>query len=308
MGAVLFHDRSGRACSFRDLSAFSWGGWSIRLAALGAILLAAPSFALAAGVSPTIVLPGAISYESFGLNNVDNTATSNTIGTLNYADHVGTTGAVGAGCGGICIATTALGADPFATISVNEISYENTSGGFDDAELAFYVEYYVPGGATTASYPVTLDATDTLSISGGGSSGQAYLGFARANNNYGAFDNFAGNFLVNETDCLGPTCQFVNDSVTKGPFPAQTSLELTENTLYFLEFWVQIAPHATGLPNTVTVDPILTSSATAGTLIYSPGIGKTVPEPSTWAMMLLGFAGLGYAAYRRGGQVRQAIA
>ena len=24
-----------------------------------------------------------------------------------------------------------------------------------------------------------------------------------------------------------------------------------------------------------------------------------VPEPSTWAMMLVGFSGLGYAAYRR---------
>ena len=32
--------------------------------------------------------------------------------------------------------------------------------------------------------------------------------------------------------------------------------------------------------------------------------GAVVPEPSTWAMMLLGFAGLGYAAYRKG---RQAI-
>ncbi len=28
--------------------------------------------------------------------------------------------------------------------------------------------------------------------------------------------------------------------------------------------------------------------------------GRTVPEPSTWAMMLLGFAGLGFAAHRRG--------
>jgi hypothetical protein len=27
--------------------------------------------------------------------------------------------------------------------------------------------------------------------------------------------------------------------------------------------------------------------------------GPTVPEPSTWTMMLLGFAGLGYAGYRR---------
>ncbi|HEY1864409.1 MAG TPA: PEP-CTERM sorting domain-containing protein, partial [Roseiarcus sp.] len=28
--------------------------------------------------------------------------------------------------------------------------------------------------------------------------------------------------------------------------------------------------------------------------------GLVVPEASTWAMMLLGFAGLGYAAFRRG--------
>jgi hypothetical protein len=29
-------------------------------------------------------------------------------------------------------------------------------------------------------------------------------------------------------------------------------------------------------------------------------IPPSVPEPSTWAMMFLGFAGLGYAAYRKG--------
>ena len=29
------------------------------------------------------------------------------------------------------------------------------------------------------------------------------------------------------------------------------------------------------------------------------GTGTATPEPSTWAMMLLGFAGLGYAGYRR---------
>ena len=32
------------------------------------------------------------------------------------------------------------------------------------------------------------------------------------------------------------------------------------------------------------------------------------PEPSTWAMMLLGFAGLGFAGYRRGARARQATA
>jgi hypothetical protein len=28
----------------------------------------------------------------------------------------------------------------------------------------------------------------------------------------------------------------------------------------------------------------------------------TAPEPSTWAMMILGFAGLGFAGYRRAGK------
>jgi hypothetical protein len=32
----------------------------------------------------------------------------------------------------------------------------------------------------------------------------------------------------------------------------------------------------------------------------------TVPEPSTWAMMLLGFARLGYAGYRRAREPRAA--
>jgi hypothetical protein len=35
---------------------------------------------------------------------------------------------------------------------------------------------------------------------------------------------------------------------------------------------------------------------------------QAVPETSTWAMMVLGFAGLGYAAFRRGGKARPAIA
>ncbi len=32
--------------------------------------------------------------------------------------------------------------------------------------------------------------------------------------------------------------------------------------------------------------------------LYTPAGDPVVPEPSTWAMMLLGFAGLGYAGYR----------
>ena len=45
----------------------------------------------------------------------------------------------------------------------------------------------------------------------------------------------------------------------------------------------------------------LTTTAVTGDTVPLP-----VPEPSTWAMMLAGFAGLGYAGYRRGREPRAA--
>jgi hypothetical protein len=35
------------------------------------------------------------------------------------------------------------------------------------------------------------------------------------------------------------------------------------------------------------------------TYTYTPAASPAVPEPSTWAMMALGFAGLGLIGYRR---------
>ncbi len=37
-------------------------------------------------------------------------------------------------------------------------------------------------------------------------------------------------------------------------------------------------------------------------------VGLAVPEPSTWAMMFLGFLGLGYAGYRKGKGARTTFA
>ncbi|WP_426440100.1 PEP-CTERM sorting domain-containing protein [Bradyrhizobium genosp. P] len=57
--------------------------------------------------------------------------------------------------------------------------------------------------------------------------------------------------------------------------------------------------------SSATMDPYFSFAAgfdpDGDTLIFSPGIINTpaVPEPSTWAMMILGFLGLGFMAYRR---------
>jgi PEP-CTERM motif len=42
---------------------------------------------------------------------------------------------------------------------------------------------------------------------------------------------------------------------------------------------------------------VFTPDLTTVTLVSS--VSTSVPEPSTWAMMLVGFAGLGFAAYRQ---------
>ena len=38
------------------------------------------------------------------------------------------------------------------------------------------------------------------------------------------------------------------------------------------------------------------------------GTVSAVPEPSTWAMLILGFAGVGYMAYRRRSPAALAVA
>jgi hypothetical protein len=60
-------------------------------------------------------------------------------------------------------------------------------------------------------------------------------------------------------------------------------------------------------PNEFTIDVTGENPAFLSTLVIdvTTGGGPTppvVPEPSTWAMMLLGFAGLGFVGYRRMGR------
>jgi hypothetical protein len=52
-----------------------------------------------------------------------------------------------------------------------------------------------------------------------------------------------------------------------------------------------------------------TRNAFEFSIVPTTGVGVlgSVPEPSTWAMMMLGFAGLGYAAFRRNSKGQTAV-
>jgi hypothetical protein len=55
---------------------------------------------------------------------------------------------------------------------------------------------------------------------------------------------------------------------------------------------------------TFEFDPTTLSPGNTNVLLHE--VAGAIPEPSTWAMMLLGFFGLGFMAYRRQGNIRLA--
>jgi hypothetical protein len=55
----------------------------------------------------------------------------------------------------------------------------------------------------------------------------------------------------------------------------------------------------TGDPPTLSLDVPKGASVTTASGVFDNFVTATVPEPSTWTMMLAGFAGPGFAGYRR---------
>ncbi len=144
------------------------------------------------------------------------------------------------------------------------------------------------------------------------------------------------------TDAASFSGSTVNDllTATLGSFQLQTGQFQTYNSSFtlFLDFTapVGLTPDPTsyiaavtgqtlnGNNGSVTIDfvntPILftysggTISLVLSDVTLTPGntanftgqftVTAAVPEPGTWAMMILGFAGIGFLAYRRKSQVR----
>ena len=94
---------------------------------------------------------------------------------------------------------------------------------------------------------------------------------------------------------------------------SQTSIG-TESYLYTLflypgvqyEIDMEASVYTNGLNGVIgaTLDPNVSTDTPGYSILFGDGIGNgtgvpTAPEPSTWAMLLIGFATLGFAGYRR---------
>jgi hypothetical protein len=77
--------------------------------------------------------------------------------------------------------------------------------------------------------------------------------------------------------------------------------------IWGIEYNIAVSSTDPIIQGLITSDLKLTDNGTGWALGITPSDGNTtqaqitggVPEPSTWAMMILGFAGLGFMAYRR---------
>jgi hypothetical protein len=118
--------------------------------------------------------------------------------------------------------------------------------------------------------------------------------------------SFPGDTLILNTKLI-PSSQMFSSSVTGGPSVIQVNINGVSVFPSQFEGTGSLEETLISLDNDAnTFSPAVLD----GTITYnftppaSVGVGSAVPEPSTWGMMLIGFAGLSYAAVRRKGARR----
>jgi len=253
-----------------------------RLAPAAALMAASLTGGAARALPPPIPLPPAFSYEYFGLNYAVNVQTSTTIGVLDYTG--------GPGCGGVCTASSALGNNPSVGIDVDEVT-DGASGGYVAADLSYYVALSGPGVVNGQSYNVVLTAHDAPG--GGVADAEAYIALGTV---YSGTHTFS-TIVYQDTDCFVRCAEGIGNFTDPKPFGA-TPVTLVGGDTYLLTIQDYLGAWPTGGQLTASIDPTFSTTAPGVGFAFSPGVTSGVPEPATWAMMLVGFGGVG-AAMRR---------
>jgi len=138
-------------------------------------------------------------------------------------------------------------------------------------------QYAAPLGDETPYLVVRVGQTERITFANGATSLSFFLGSADSYNTFNFYDkdgNSVGSFTGNQL--LSP-----GNGDQEGP--ATNSFVFFSGDFKYVEF-------GTGSQNALELD----------SLSWTPGqITGAVPEPSTWAMMILGFLGVGFLSYRR---------
>ena len=167
--------------------------------------------------------------------------------------------------------------NPFFTGSFTGWTLTGSNQSSDSIENGFFSEYNPQAGGYYAQ--LSPSGTDTLSQSFTGVKGQEY-----------AFTFYY------QTDGLSPYSLSASfDGTTVFSVSANSNTRGTNG-------WVQETFDVTGINGLNTVSfSFSDSSRSQGSIGLDSVSVAAVPEPSTWAMIMLGFAGIGFMAYRRKG-------
>ncbi len=110
------------------------------------------------------------------------------------------------------------------------------------------------------------------------------------------WDYSGANTLLMETDCAFSCLTGVANAKSVGTYKVTMAAGVPYLVVAFADIQPSEPNGHNGVQLSATLDPTFYSPT--GTFSFSPGVITGVPEPSTWAMMLLGFGGLGFARRR----------
>jgi PEP-CTERM motif len=174
------------------------------------------------------------------------------------------------------------------------------------------------GGPTVLSLgeTVTLDNEGAAPLQRTLGAGTYSITNAATSGNFSAFrydagaSDWAWNFVIG-TDNGNNTANVLDVGWVDAPFPSQSAVAGATNVATY-RFDTVLDPHGStaGYSDTLTltatttldffvVDGFLSDNIGGVALEINPVSAGSTPEPSTWAMLLLGFAGLGFAGFRR---------
>jgi hypothetical protein len=266
------------------------------IACLSALSLAASGVgARAVLVVPVTLQPGNVEVRAQIDDSIDCSYLGTAVSGCSAANPTDTPEAAVSDGASMAEAEAHISSDPSVNIQVNLDPQDNTTG---QALVTTTYQFYVNGTAgdsvnvfvigaisitdTEASGPVTAGSVYYTLVGPGVSGGQTEF----------INSNAQVQHILDKYTVLG------GDTYT---VTLRASVDLNQGTpSCCIATPGQIAKVTANLDPTVTIDPN-SPNASAFSLQFSPGFGPSaapVPEPSTWAMMLVGFGGLAFAARR----------
>ena len=182
-------------------------------------------------------------------------------------------------------------------------------GGGDSsiANIAYFGEVI---GSSITPIPLSIIGNLSTSYGGGFAPGETSTGAADASMAWGIADSYSVQDVTFAPGLGGAeACLGNNPCVFPAVVPVNAVFDVDVNQIFAVAIQVE-ARAGDGAAASASADPIISIlpdflvahpglSLELSANVIQPSSGGSIPEPSTWAMMLLGFTGLGFAGYRK---------